>query len=387
MDKWGDNLYLIKFCGYGEPLLRPDAIVEVSKFISRFRKDINIQINTSGWPYYKFAKDYLKKFKDSGITTFSISLNAPDKISYDKIVRPGVFEKENNAFENTLKFTKECVAMGFQTKVTIVKLANMDQQKINDIERFVNSLGARFIARAFVGDFEKVRTDKKQVEIETKVLDIERDKLLGRFEKLGFKLKFRGISKVTNYTLPDSELELIKIKNLIDSNPVELREYFELLKVLFKTIQKKAALNRNRGYIRVKDENNKVYIVFKEPYFYTNELKYENELKYRVESYVKADEILTLIGLKKSVTLERFRESFSYAKTSYNIDKWPGLKPYLKIEGKDEMSVYNGFNQLNLNLPMKGVHTSDLYNEEEKREKSIVFSEEEKKQITMYMKS
>ncbi len=100
------NIYDYKeivFCGYGEPLVRLNEIIEISNFIKSI-SNIKIRINTNGLADLIHNKDTAVLLKDS-IDAVSISLNAPDKKRYYEVTRPKFGEK---SFDALLKFASQC---------------------------------------------------------------------------------------------------------------------------------------------------------------------------------------------------------------------------------------------------------------------------------------
>ena len=98
-----DDYKEIVFCGYGEPLVRLNEIIEISNFIKGI-SSIKIRINTNGLADLIHNKDTAVLLKDS-IDAVSISLNAPDKKRYYEVTKPKFGEK---SFDALLKFASEC---------------------------------------------------------------------------------------------------------------------------------------------------------------------------------------------------------------------------------------------------------------------------------------
>ncbi|WP_297130100.1 TIGR04100 family radical SAM protein [Terrisporobacter sp.] len=98
-----DDYKEIVFCGYGEPLVRLNEIIEISNFIKSI-SNIKIRINTNGLADLIHNKDTAVLLKDS-IDAVSISLNAPDKKRYYEVTRPKFGEK---SFDALLKFASQC---------------------------------------------------------------------------------------------------------------------------------------------------------------------------------------------------------------------------------------------------------------------------------------
>lgn len=93
----------IVFCGYGEPLVRINEVIEVAKYI-RSISNIKIRINTNGLSDLIHNKKTAVLLKDY-IDSVSISLNAPNKTRYNEVTRPKFGEK---AFDALLEFAVDC---------------------------------------------------------------------------------------------------------------------------------------------------------------------------------------------------------------------------------------------------------------------------------------
>ncbi len=136
----------ITFCGYGEPLLCPDVLIEVSKFIKEKYPHLKIRINTNGTASRALKRDILPELVGL-VDTISISLNAHDSATYDLVSKP----KVENSYEAVLATIKQSVELGFKTVATIVTgfegAPFIDIQKCEEI---VTSLGAEFRNRAWI---------------------------------------------------------------------------------------------------------------------------------------------------------------------------------------------------------------------------------------------
>lgn len=93
----------IVFCGYGEPLVRINEVVEVAKYV-RSISDIKIRINTNGLSDLIHNKKTAILLKDN-IDSVSISLNAPNKTRYNEVTKPKFGEK---SFDALLDFALDC---------------------------------------------------------------------------------------------------------------------------------------------------------------------------------------------------------------------------------------------------------------------------------------
>ncbi|MEM3623307.1 MAG: TatD family nuclease-associated radical SAM protein, partial [Candidatus Bathyarchaeia archaeon] len=105
----------IVFCGFGEPLERLDCLLEVCRWIRRYYgKPISIRIDTNGQGcLINKGRDIIRELKEAGVDKISVSLNAHNKETYNRICKPAY----ENAFENVLEFV-ENAKENFETEIT-----------------------------------------------------------------------------------------------------------------------------------------------------------------------------------------------------------------------------------------------------------------------------
>lgn len=145
----GITLRKVKICGYGEPILRLPAIIPIISYIRNMDSKVEIQIATSGWPYLRFISDndnILKEAKNAGLTNIYLSINAPDKEYYRKIVRPGISEYDENAFDDSLKFGVMAKNLNIDVILGFVDLPGLDKAQV---KRLAETLGIPFKIREF----------------------------------------------------------------------------------------------------------------------------------------------------------------------------------------------------------------------------------------------
>lgn len=106
--------------------------------------------------------------------------------------------------------------------------------------------------------------------------------------------------------------------------------------------QKRVAFNLpnksvKKGYLRVRDEGNKITMSLK----FVNGKKIEDqkEVLLNIDSFENAVEFLKSIGCNQKAFQETKRELWSLNNVDITIDEWPFLEPFIEIEGKSEKSV------------------------------------------------
>ena len=98
-----DEYEEVVFCGYGEPLMRINEVVEFANYI-KTKKNIKIRENTNGLADLIHKKKTAVLLKDA-IDAVSISLNAPNEEVYLEVAKPAFGIK---SFDAMLSFAKDC---------------------------------------------------------------------------------------------------------------------------------------------------------------------------------------------------------------------------------------------------------------------------------------
>ncbi len=116
----------VVFCGYGEPLLRLDLVKSVATWIKQNKG--KVRINTNGHGNLIYGRNILPELKGI-VDSISISLDAHDEETYNKICRPAF----RNAYREILSFTKEAKKFIPEVQVTVVTLEGVDIEKCKKI--------------------------------------------------------------------------------------------------------------------------------------------------------------------------------------------------------------------------------------------------------------
>lgn len=135
-----DDYKEIVFCGFGEPMMRMDDLIETAKYI-KSKADIKTRINTNGLGDLIHEKNTAECIKDC-IDSVSISLNAPDKESYCRVTRPKFGEP---SFEAMLKFAEECRDCGINIAFSVVD--EITPEEIEKSKELAESLGVKLRVR------------------------------------------------------------------------------------------------------------------------------------------------------------------------------------------------------------------------------------------------
>ncbi|WP_455538413.1 TIGR04100 family radical SAM protein [Terrisporobacter sp.] len=123
----------VVFCGYGEPLMRINEVIEVAKYI-RSISNIKIRVNTNGLADLIHGKKTAKLLKDN-IDAISISLNAPNKIKYNEVTKPKFGEK---SFDALLDFAIDCKK--YIGKVNFSVVDEISEEEIEQSKELANKM-------------------------------------------------------------------------------------------------------------------------------------------------------------------------------------------------------------------------------------------------------
>ncbi|MBO5259773.1 MAG: TIGR04100 family radical SAM protein [Agathobacter sp.] len=129
------------FCGYGEPTCALENLLASAKYIKE-NHDLKIRLNTNGLGNLYHKRNIIPELA-TVIDSVSISLNAPDAESYQKVTRPQ-FE---NAYEAMLDFAEECNHTLSHTQLSIVDV--LPAEDIKKCQEIADSRGVYLKVRKY----------------------------------------------------------------------------------------------------------------------------------------------------------------------------------------------------------------------------------------------
>lgn len=140
MQNWDE----IVFCGFGEPLERLDAVIQICRWIKRFYgKPVSIRVDTNGQGYLiNVGRKVVEELREAGVNRISVSLNAQDSETYRQVCRP----KFEGAFESVLEFVRRAREM-FDVEITAVAIPEVDVERVREI---AGSLNVKFRLREYI---------------------------------------------------------------------------------------------------------------------------------------------------------------------------------------------------------------------------------------------
>lgn len=111
------------FCGYGEPLTRLDALLEISRYLKLKHNELKIRINTNGLGNLINKKDVVPLLTNT-IDSISISLNASNPEKYLEITR-SIFGIES--YNALLDFAVACQKYINDVRLTVVDVIGKEE--------------------------------------------------------------------------------------------------------------------------------------------------------------------------------------------------------------------------------------------------------------------
>ena len=132
----------VVFCGYGEPTLRLDELKEIARHVKA--RGGRTRLDTIGHGSLIHGRDIAPELAGL-IDEISMSLNAPTREQYEKIVRS---DWPDLAFDAALQFARSAAASGIKVFMSVVRLPNLD---IEACRRIAEDTGAELRVRELVG--------------------------------------------------------------------------------------------------------------------------------------------------------------------------------------------------------------------------------------------
>ena len=135
------------FCGYGEPTLKLDVLINVAKYVKENYPDIKIRLNTNGHANVIYKRNILPELKNL-VDEISVSLNAQNEELYKELSQPNI--KSQNPLMEVKDFIKKSVEAGFDTTASVVTGYKNYDVDVDACEKIALSLGAKFRNRQWL---------------------------------------------------------------------------------------------------------------------------------------------------------------------------------------------------------------------------------------------
>ncbi len=130
----------VVFCGYGEPLLRLDLVKEVAAMLKR--SGMTVRVNTDGQANLVHGRDILPELAGL-VDSISVSLNAPDAATYQKICRSEFGERGYQAVKDFLRAARAHIP---SVTATAVAMPGIDIAACREV---AEELGVEFRERVY----------------------------------------------------------------------------------------------------------------------------------------------------------------------------------------------------------------------------------------------
>lgn len=234
----------------------------------------------------------------------------------------------------------------------------------------------------------------KKMELEIKILDINKDEFIDKIKSMGATLKKETKQFLYTYDLPTIYGRFVDIKTQLKDNESEIKyeTALEKLKLLFfeldnlltkedkKELQEIIAYdnvsslcskdnlfdyldnnklvdfinrfhNNSKKWIRVRQTNDKTTIAVKH-ILADNGTGIQQMLETEIEvpSIKEANGLLEVLGYSYKSYQEKERITYILDEYELDIDTWPGIPTYVEIEGKSEDDLNNILNKLGYSM-------------------------------------
>lgn len=130
----------VVFCGYGEPTMRLEVLIEAAKFVKKTYGSA-VRINTNGHANRIYGRDVTPELAGL-VDTVSISLNAKNREEYEKLCRCDFSEE---GFDEMIEFTKKCKEVIPHVVMSVVDV--IPDEDIEECRKIAEGLGVVFRAR------------------------------------------------------------------------------------------------------------------------------------------------------------------------------------------------------------------------------------------------
>ncbi|HEY4716743.1 MAG TPA: YchF/TatD family DNA exonuclease [bacterium] len=128
----------VVFCGFGEPLLRLDAVKSISIWLKE--KGLRVRIDTDGLASLVHGKNIPAELKGL-VDSISVSMNAPDPKTYAKLC-PSPYGEQ--AFHAVLEFIRQSKDYIPEVIATVVALPHLN---VEECRKIADTIGVKFRIR------------------------------------------------------------------------------------------------------------------------------------------------------------------------------------------------------------------------------------------------
>ena len=130
----------VVFCGFGEPLIRLDVVKDVGMRLKKM--GCRIRIDTDGLANLVHGRNVLPELRF--VDSLSVSMNAPDSVTYQKLVRTPFGERAHPAIIYFLREAKKYIA---KVVATVVAVPGLDVEACRKVAE--EDIGVGFRVREY----------------------------------------------------------------------------------------------------------------------------------------------------------------------------------------------------------------------------------------------
>lgn len=140
-----DYVSEVVFCGFGEPTMRLEAVVELLKYIRVSHPEVKTRLNTNGLSDLAHGRDTAADFAGGILDTVSISLNASNAERYLELTRAryGI-----ESYDAMLSFAQKCKKYVPNVVMTVVEKVE-NQQEIDKCQKICDERGLKLRVRIY----------------------------------------------------------------------------------------------------------------------------------------------------------------------------------------------------------------------------------------------
>lgn len=139
-------------------------------------------------------------------------------------------------------------------------------------------------------------------EVEVKVIEIDKHKVIKQLELLGAQKIGEGEQHTIIFDYPDNSLE------------------------------------NQKAFLRLRKKHGKVFITFKK-HLSSKTARTSDEIEVEVENFDQTALLFNALGFKVMGNFKSKRTTYNLGKTIFEIDEYEGIPTYMEIESEDEETI------------------------------------------------
>ncbi|MBS1267176.1 MAG: hypothetical protein MAG795_01148 [Candidatus Woesearchaeota archaeon] len=146
------------------------------------------------------------------------------------------------------------------------------------------------------------------------------------------------------YEVKILKIDVSKIKTRLEQIGAEKFAEKNFKRIVY-ALNKDEPLDR---WVRLRTDGKKSTLAYK--HIKENSIGGTEEIEFEVSDFKKTDKFLQKIGCKKKSYQENKRIKYKKNNIYFDIDFWPGLKPYVEIESDSKQDVEKGVKLLGFSI-------------------------------------